>query len=138
MHIDESIPDDVAAAFASYPPRVRERLLALRQLIVDTASVTEGVGRIQEALRWGEPSFLTPETKSGSTIRLGPVRGADDQVGVYFNCNTTLVDSFRQMYPDRFEFSGNRAILFRLDDSIPVHELRHCIALALRYHLDKR
>jgi hypothetical protein len=39
---------------------------------------------------------------------------------------------------DKFRFEGNRAILFNLEDKIPVHELRQCIAMALTYHLDKK
>ena len=36
--------------------KVRSNLLILRQLIFDTAAVTEGVGELEETLRWGEPS----------------------------------------------------------------------------------
>lgn len=131
------IPDAVRAVFDSYPPAVQSKLLALRQLILETARVTEGVGRIEETLRWGEPSYLTPETKSGSTVRLNRVRGTADRYAIFFNCNTTLVQTFRQMYPDLFAYSGNRAIEFQADDEVPVNELGHCIAMALRYHLDK-
>ena len=46
---------DVAAVFASYPPKMRKHLRALRKLILDTAKATEGVGRIEETLKWGEP-----------------------------------------------------------------------------------
>ncbi len=31
-------------------------------------------------------------------------------------------------------FEGNRAVLFDVDTSIPVAELKHCISLALTYH----
>lgn len=135
---DDSIPDAVAAVFATYPEKVREKLFAIRRLILETASVTEGVGPIEEALRWNEPSYLTPETKSGSTVRISTLRETDDKYGIFFNCQTTLVSTFRQMYPDLFEYAGNRAILFHVDDSIPTNELSHCVALALRYHLDKK
>lgn len=138
MHTPGAIPDDVAAVFESYPPVLRARLLALRHLIFETASETEGVGEIDEALRWGEPSYLTPETKSGSTVRLNRVKGTKDRYAVYFKCTTTLVESFREMYPSLFTFSGNRAISFHVDDPVPTSELSHCIALALRYHLDKK
>lgn len=134
----ETIPDDVAAVFESYPPVLRQRLLALRQLILDTAAVTEGVGEIEEALRWGEPSYLTPDTKSGSTVRLNRVKGTEDRYAIYFKCTTTLVGTFRRMYPDLFAYSGNRAVEFHVDDTVPSNELAHCIALALRYHLDKK
>jgi len=47
----------VAAIFDAYPPRIRSKLTALRRLILDTAQVTNGVGAIEEALRWGQPSY---------------------------------------------------------------------------------
>lgn len=37
-----------------------------------------------------------------------------------------------------FEYSGNRAIVFHVEDVVPTEPLSHCIALALRYHLDKK
>jgi hypothetical protein len=51
----------------------------------------------------GQPSYLTAESKSGST-----------------------------------NYSGNRAILLDAADGLPDAELRHCVGLALTYHLGKR
>src|SRR5260370_37333640 len=60
----------VEAVFSAYPEPLRAKLLALRRLIFATAKATEGVGALQETLKWGQPSYLTPATGSGSTIRL--------------------------------------------------------------------
>lgn len=57
---------------------------------------------------------------------------------MYFHCQTTLVDTFKELYHDKFRFEGNRSLLFNENDKIPVAELSHCIALALTYHLDKK
>jgi hypothetical protein len=62
--------------------------LALRRLILDTARTTDGAGRIEETLKWGQPSYLTPETKSGSTVRIDHVDGK--QYAIYFHCQTDL------------------------------------------------
>jgi len=43
--------------------------LALRVLILDIAEPTDGVAEIEEALKWGESSYLTSQTKSGSVWR---------------------------------------------------------------------
>jgi hypothetical protein len=128
----------VAAVFDAYPTAVRKRLLALRKLILDTAARTEGVGALEETLKWGQPSYLTSATKSGSTIRVDAVKGDDRHVGLYFICHTNLVERFRALYPDTLRFEGNRAILIDAKEPLPVGELRHCIALALTYQLDKR
>lgn len=124
----------VAAVFDAYPGPARERLLALRRLILDTAAETDGVGRVEEALKWGQPSYLTPETGSGSTIRIDAVRGDPERYAIYFHCQTDLVETFRRLYPRHFSFEGNRALHFRAGDELPEAELKHCIALALTYH----
>jgi hypothetical protein len=127
----------VEAAFGAYPGRVRARLLALRRLILDTARATEGVGTLEETLKWGQPSYLTAETRSGSTIRIDQVKPAADQYAVYFHCQTNLVETFRELYPE-LRFEGNRAILLDAREKPPEAALRHCVALALTYHLRRR
>jgi hypothetical protein len=127
----------VFAVFDSYPKPVKAKLLALRKLILDTAKKTKGVGAIEEALKWGQPSYLTSESKSGSTIRIDQVKAVPDQYAVYFHCQTNLVETFRELYPD-FSYSGNRAILLDVKAKLPEAALRHCVALALTYHSSKR
>ena len=100
----------VAAVFRSYPRGVAAKLRALRRLILDVAALTEGVGEVQETLRWGQPSYLTARPRSGSTIRI---------------------------YPGTFRYEGNRAIVFDESDEVPVGALRRCIALALTDHLPR-
>ena len=128
----------VEAVFNTYPAPLKTRLLALRRLIFETARTTAGVGALQETLKWGQPSYLTPETKSGSTIRIDQVKSAANQYAVYFHCQTDLVQTFRDLYPTEFTYGGNRSILLNAKDRIPEPALRHCIALALTYHLNKR
>jgi hypothetical protein len=131
------LPDPaVAALFDAYPKPQKSKLLALRRLILDTARTTEGVGAIEEALKWGQASYLTSETKSGSTVRIDWVKSAN-QVAVYFHCQTDLVETFRELYPE-LNYGGNRSILLDAADALPEAALRHCVALALTYHLNKR
>jgi hypothetical protein len=127
----------VEAVFASYPKPVKAKLLALRRLILDTAKTTKGVGAIEEALKWGQPSYLTPESKSGSTIRIDQVKAEAGQYAVYFHCQTNLVGTFRELYPE-LRYGGNRCILLNAADKVPEAALRHCVALALTYHVGKR
>ena len=127
----------VGAVFAAYPKPVRAKLLALRRLIFDTAKVTKGVGKLEETLKWGQPSYLTAETNRGRTVRIERVKASAGQYAVYFHCQTNLVETFRELYPE-LSYSGNRAILLDAEEKLPETELRHCIALALTYHLRKR
>lgn len=124
----------VAEVFNSYPEPMRQNLMLLRQLILDTASETEGVSKLEEALKWGEPSYLT---KSGSTIRIGWKKSKPEQYAMYFHCKTKLVDTFKELYRDKFTFEGNRAIVFNDSDELAIDELMHCISLSLTYHRRK-
>ena len=128
----------VDAVFSAYPRPLKAKLLALRRLIFETAETTKGVGALQETLKWGQPSYLTPQTNSGSTIRIDQVKSVAGQYAVYFHCQTDLVETFRELYPTQLRFGGNRSILLDATDELPRAELRHCVALALTYHLNKR
>ena len=125
---------EVAAVFDNYPERMRERLMLLRRLVLETAAETEGVGSLEETLRWGEPSYLS---KGGSTIRMDWKESKPDQYALYFHCRTRLVETFRELYGGMFRFEDNRAIVFDEDEEIPVKELKHCISLSLTYHRRK-
>ena len=129
---------DVAAVFDSYPKDVRKPLLRLRQLILETAASTDGVGALEETLKWGQPSYLTAKPKTGSTIRIDRVKGREGKYALYVHCQTNLVSTFREIYPDSFSYEGNRSIVFDAGDSLPEDELRHCISLALTYHRRKK
>lgn len=122
---------EVARVFESYPESMREKMMRLRQLVLDTASETEGVGKLEETLKWGEPSYLT---KGGSTLRMDWKDRAPHEYAMYFNCNTSLINTFKELYEDVFTFERNRAIVFGETDELPVDELKHCVSLALRYH----
>ncbi len=127
----------VAQAFDAYPVTLRHKLLALRELIFQTAALAEGVGMIEETLKWGEPAYVTSQSKSGSTIRIGWKKSRPSQYAMYFHCQTNLVDTFRALFPAEFKFEGNRAIVFDEHDVVPTDSLAFCIAAALTYHRSK-
>lgn len=128
----------VAEVFLNYPPAIREKLLKLRELILETAASIDVVDEIEETLKWNEPSYLTSKSKTGSTIRINKPKASDDQVALYFKCTANLVPEMRNKFPTRFRFEDNRAILFDLTDEIPAEETSRCITLALTYHLNKK
>lgn len=128
----------VARIFASYPAPVRAKLRKLRELIFSTAKRTPGVGALEETLKWGQPSYLTTETKSGSTIRLDAIKSTPGNYALYFHCQTTLVETFKEKFGPTFRYEGNRALIFSASDKMPETELRECIALALTYHSKKK
>jgi hypothetical protein len=112
-------------------------LRKLRELMFETAAQTPGVGRLTETLKWGQPSYLTEETGSGTTVRIDRLKSGEGYA-VYFHCQSGLVGQFRELYPDIFRYEGKRAIVFGLKDRVPVRALRHCIGLALTHHLRRK
>ena len=122
---------EVAKKFPTYPAPFKKKLLLLRRLIFETASEIECVDEVEETLKWGEPGYAT---KTGSTIRIGWKESNPDRYAMYFHCNTTLVDTFKELYSDQLNFDGNRVIVFNQDDEIPIAEVKQCISLALEYH----
>ena len=126
---------DVVSVFDNYPDHVRDKMTHLRNYIVETADEIEGITTIEETLKWGEPSYLT---KKGSTIRIDWKKKKPDQYAIYFNCSSRLVETFRMVYKDTFEFEGNRAIVFQLNDVLPKDELKKCLTAGLTYHKVKQ
>ncbi len=127
----------VEQVFEGYPTAIRRRLLALRELIFEVAASRDDIGELEETLKWGEPAYLTSASGSGSTVRIAWKRATPTRYGMYFNCQTTLVETFRTLFPNDFAFEGNRAIVFEESGTVPVDALSLCIAASLTYHRDK-
>ncbi|HAA14673.1 MAG TPA: hypothetical protein DCE41_24500 [Cytophagales bacterium] len=121
----------VNEVFEKYPEAIQEKMDALRALVIEVASELEEVTKLEETLKWGEPSYLT---KHGSTIRMDWKEKSPDQYAMYFKCTSLLVPSFRTVYPEVFQYEGNRAIVFGLEEEVPREELKQCIKAGLRYH----
>jgi hypothetical protein len=128
----------VASTFNAYPAAMRERMLSLRGLIFEVAGEHPAVGKLEETLKWGEPAYLTSASKSGSTIRMAWKAKQPDQVSMFFNCQTNLVESFRTLFPTGLQFVGNREIVVPKAQKLPLAELALCIEAALTYHLRRR
>lgn len=102
----------------------------LRTIIRQTAQES-GISKIEETLKWGEPSFIT---KQGSTLRMDWKQKSPNQYAMYFSCSTRLVDTFKMVFGDSFDYQGNRAIVFDLTNQLPEEDLKRCISATLRYH----
>ena len=121
--------NEVKAKFANYPPLPRAFLEDLRNQIFKLAATLD-LGEVQETLKWGEPSY---SVKTGSPVRLNWKEKTPQQIFIYFNCQTNLVDTFRELYDEVLQFEGNRAIVLLLDAPCPKPALQHCLELALTY-----
>jgi len=128
----------VQQVFEAHDISLRKQLLNLREMILDEADRHPEIGELRETLKWGQPSYLPVKPRIGTTIRIAPHSSTADKIGFYFNCNSSLADEYKQLYPGVFVYEGRRAILIDLNGQVHEKELRHCIALALTYHLNKK
>jgi hypothetical protein len=90
-----------------------------------------GLGSVAETLKWGEASY---SVKGGSAIRIDWKAKDPDSIKVYFHCQSKLVETFKEIYPDDLQYEGKRAIVIPLHSQIEEGPLTHCIGLALKYH----
>ncbi|NQZ89813.1 MAG: DUF1801 domain-containing protein [Colwellia sp.] len=115
--------------FETYPEHISILLINLRALIFSVAE-QDGIADITETLKWGEPSYIS---KIGSAIRIDWKAKYPDQYCMYFNCKTSLIETFKEVYGDTFSYEGSRAIIFNTGQKLPLIELSHCISMSLRY-----
>lgn len=123
----------IAAAFDIPDKQARKGLLKLREFVFEVANDLPQIGALQEALRWGQPSYLTPETKSGSTLRLGVPKTAG--FALFVHCQTSLISDYRAAFPSVTNIEGKRAILFNDITDIDANKQKWLIRRALTYHL---
>ncbi|NME71313.1 DUF1801 domain-containing protein [Flammeovirga aprica] len=121
----------VLQVFENYPNTVKQKMHFLRTLVIETAEEMENVASLEETLKWGEPSYVT---KHGSTLRMDWKSKTPDQYAMYFQCSSRLVETFQSVFGSTFQYEGKRAIVFDLDQEIPIDALRSCIKATLQYH----
>lgn len=124
------VRDALAAGSQSQQMRMAE----LRSLVFEVAASLDGIGTIEESLKWGQLTFSTVGPKSGSPFRIAPHR-EPGRIGLYFICTTDLVSRFREHYGDTLTFEDNRAIVLDCDEPLAAEPLKHCMAMALTYHI---
>ncbi len=122
---------EVKLVYDKYPNSVKKQMIALRELIIETANNIEDIVLLEETLKWGEPSYLT---KKGSTLRIDWKAKTPNQYALYFQCTSRLVETFRLVYKNTLKFEGKRAIILQLDEDLPKAALKSCITATLTYH----
>ena len=123
---------DVKAAFAAAPVAVRPGTLALRDLILAEAASMPDIGPLTEALRWGQPAYLTLATGAGSSLRIGVPKSGG--FALYAHCQTTLIADHRELVGAALRYEGNRALLFDSASDLRADLIAPLIRRALRWH----
>jgi hypothetical protein len=128
----------VASVFEAYPKPLRKKLDRMRDMIFEVAVKTEGIGPLEETLKWGSPSYLTSETQSGTTVRIDRISWQKEKFGIFVHCQSDVLNQFRAVFGNEFNYDGNRGIVLDSKDELPEEAVRHFIWLALTYHLRKK
>lgn len=120
--------------FDTYTPDAKAKLLEIRRLIFQIAE-DNNLGAIEETLKWGEPSYAS---KSGTPIRIDWKEKSPNQISIFVNCNTTLIETYREVYGHALNCIGKREVALPLDEPLPLPELTECLIMALKYHTLKK
>ena len=124
---------NVQAVFDAFPQDTRKGVLALRELVFETAGSLPAALPLKEELRWGQPAYLAPK---GSTLRLGGHKAAS--FALFVHCQTRLMGDFTSAFPGEDRIDGNRAILFEDPDQIDATRHGWLIARALTYRVSRK
>ncbi len=119
----------IKSIFAGYPQQLRKPMKQLHDWIHEVAA--EHDLSVEESIKWGEPSY---RSEHGSPVRLGVRTDNEPLCCVYFNCQTSLVETFQELYSDELIFDGKRALTLKADTEFPADTVKHCLELALKYH----
>lgn len=120
-------PPEVQAVYDSFPAVEREKLMLVRQLILDCAALVEA-GTVAETLRWGQPTYLV---KQGSSLRLGI--GKTGLAAIFAHCQSSIISDFATAFGTDFEMDGNRAVYLDQLGAEELEKLRFLILHGLQY-----
>jgi len=83
------------AIYNNYPDFVENKMRQLHALVIETAEETPEILDLEETIKWGELSFLTPQ---GSTLHMDWKPKTPDQYTLYFKCTSKLVSTFKIIF----------------------------------------
>ena len=131
----QPIPPAISKVIDACVPDVQTGLYHLRQLILTCAARLPAIGPVTEALRWGQPAFLTLETGAAASLRIGPV---PDGFALFVHCQTNLIAAFLSGPGAGFRTQGSRAVLFHGPDDIIDAPLTLLVGSTLTYRQRKK
>lgn len=129
---------EVKLVYDRVPKSIRSKVLQLRRWILEVAAECQHeIGNVEETLKWGVPSYLPRRKNIGTTTR---IEWGDNkkEFGLFFHCQTKMISRIRKKFAKKLTYQGDRAVIFHYDDKLPEKELKVCIRMALRYHLESR
>ncbi len=126
--------DEVEQKFSAYPRRVGAELLRLRDMVLEVASDDPRIGPLEESLKWGQLAYRPKRARVGTTVRMD-ARG-DETVALFYHCQSNLGEQIDALYGNVLDMD-HRSISISVANPPDQKVLRHCIQMALTYHLNR-
>lgn len=130
-------PSSLLAAVKDWSPAAQQYLWTCRTLYHQTAQAAD-VGVLDEALKWGQPSWRPMTPRTGSTLRMGWSAEAADSMTFFVDCKTDIASRMADIYPDTFANDGRRQLALSLSDPVPQDPVQHLAEMTFCYHRAKR
>ncbi|MGB7243860.1 MAG: DUF1801 domain-containing protein [Sulfitobacter sp.] len=116
-----------------WPKPARRHFEDLRGIVHKVAARAK-IAPIEECLKWGQPAWRPHKNGIGTTLRAAWHPAHPDHFALFVHCQTTLGETLKTLYPDTFQFQGNRALRWSLDAPMPKDAIEHCALLTLTYY----
>ena len=125
-----SLPDAVSAAIAGYPAAATCAVSRHpgKLIFATAAERSRDIGAVTETLKWGEPSYAPDKPRTGTALRVAWKDKHPGQISLFVNCQTSLIERWREPFGDDLTFVGNREIALPLERPLPhrhAHQLHH-------------
>lgn len=130
-------PAPLLAHVSGWSDPARSTLWSLRILFHDVAAAAD-IGRLDETLKWGQPSWRPVKPRMGSTLRMAWDATQPDQLSLFVDCKTDLAARMRDLYPQLPLNDGQRQLGIDLTQPLPEQALRHLAEMTFGYHRAKR
>lgn len=130
-----TLPSDLQNVLNGWPKDAQTYFHDLRNIVHNAAGANPVVGPLTETLKWGEPSFLTDKSRSGTTLRAAWKSKTPNEMGLFVICRTDMLEQVRALYPEAFRYEGTRAAYLTLSHPIPEDAVSYLTSRAQTYHL---
>lgn len=132
----ENAPAPLLSHIALWSDPARRAMWACRTMFHIVAQQAD-IGRLDETLKWQQPSWRPVKPRTGSTLRMSWSAQNPDQLALFVDCKTTLGARMRDLYPDLPDNDGRRRIAFDLRAPFPEQAVSHLAQMTFTYHLSR-
>lgn len=122
----------VKGIIAAFPESTRLIAQELRSLVLEVADSLPEIDRLEETLKWGQPSY---SSSVGTPLRIGAHKSGD--CAIFTHCQSSVIGDFAAIHGDAFCIDGNRAVVFRAGEDLQPDLLRGFITHALTYKIKR-